>query len=940
MEIKLNLKKFNFLKFIRLNTNMTTSKSDIKNPDYIPTTTNEFLSLYRLSAEDRLTTRITHTALPNPGVKTGGSFHIPTDKLEDFLKAYAKDVFEGNQIFHLTEAHHPEVSPILIDLDFRQKIEDNPEIKKVYTHDDIKVYLKEYHRILSQYIDEQDLKENEIAFVMEKKNASKGKGNEIKDGVHIVYPQLCPSYKIQFLARYDMIKSDVVNDLFKKIKTTNDTRNVIDHSVIRNNNWFMYGSTKPGSEPYIITAIYEMGTGECVPQPLKNWKAPLKTLKYLSISYKKTLTPIKYGIDESVKQKYQLLPNQDKDNSEKHNHPSQKKSSTPIDSSIESRKANKNKVDDKEYDLIDKLTRECLSGKRATLYEDWIRVCWCLSNIDYRLEEAFVEFSRKAPSGKFDEVGCRNEWARSQTRIMERRLGVGTLHKWAKEDNPTKYREISRDSLGKLMYCSMNKTHSDIARYIYEKLKHEFKCSSISHSKWYHYMNNRWVHNERGNNLKKKISSEVSHDYSDYSTFCNNKSNEFRDDEPEKDNWQHRARTAADIAIQLKKTAFKNSVFTECQELFFDEKFEDELDSNDNLLHFLNGVYDLDKNEFREGYPEDNISLTTGINYIEQLDSDDYEKMTQVEELINKILPIERVRNYVLNLLASFLHGANKEQKFHIWTGVGSNGKSMLIDFYKKTIGDYYGSMSITSLTQGRSGAENASPVLAETRGRRFISLDEAETNDEIKVGFMKQLTGGDEITARKLHSSPITFRPKFKLVLTCNELPSIPANDEGTWRRIRVVEFISKFCDSPDPKKPYEFVADRGLQSKLSGWSEIFMYMLIQYYQNSYVKNGIQEPPEVLKNTASYRSDSDIYSQFVEEFLREDANSCLSIDDIFPIFRGFLQQNNINQSKHTRLELEKRLNKIIGKANTRKKWKGWKVAPNDDDDDEVNDDN
>jgi hypothetical protein len=61
-----------------------------------------------------------------------------------------------------------------------------------------------------------------------------------------------------------------------------------------------------------------MGTGECVPQQLKNWRAPLKTLKHLSISYKKSLTPMKYGIDESVKQKYQLLPNQDKDNSEKH----------------------------------------------------------------------------------------------------------------------------------------------------------------------------------------------------------------------------------------------------------------------------------------------------------------------------------------------------------------------------------------------------------------------------------------------------------------------------------------------------------------------------------------------------------------------------------------------------------------------------------------------
>jgi len=653
---------------------------------------------------------------------------------------------------------------------------------------------------------------------------------------------------------------------------------------------------------------------------------------------------MKFGIEDSVKEKYLAIPETDKDASDRSgkkntNKQGQQSNSNPNNQLEGTRRMNKNKTDDKEFEIAERLAKECLSIKRSNIYEDWIRVCWCLSNIDQRLGDAFVEFSRKCTNGKFEEISCRAEWDKSQNRIMERRLGLGTLHKWAKEDNPTKYKEISRDSLSKLMYLSMNKTHTDISRYVFEKYKHEFKCSSIAHGRWYHYKNNRWVQNERGNDLRKKISAEVSQDYTEYSVYCNNKSNEYKGDEPEKENWFRRSQTASDISIQLKKTSFKGSVFTECQELFFDEKFEEELDSNDNLLHFLNGVYDLDKHEFREGYPEDNISLTTGINYIEQPDESDYEKINQVEEFINKILPIERVRRYVLNLLASFLHGSNKDQKFHIWTGVGSNGKSMLIDFFKKTIGDYYGSMSITSLTQGRSGSENASPVLAETRGKRFISLDEAETNDEIKVGFMKQLTGGDEITARKLHCAPITFRPKFKLVLTCNELPSIPAADDGTWRRIRVVEYISKFCDNPtyDPSaNKYEFLIDRTIQDKLSDWCEVFMYMLIGYYQKDYRVNGVKEPPEVLRNTASYRSDSDVYSQFVEEYLKEDPNSIIGIEDIFFVFKKFLSDNSIDQKgkSYTRRELSKKLIKIIGKTNSKNKWKGWAISSGDDDED------
>ena len=75
----------------------------------------DFLKAHRVSQQDRLHTKITHTALPNPGVKSGGSYHIPIDKMEAFYQVYYNDVFINNKIYHLTEVHHQEVSPILID---------------------------------------------------------------------------------------------------------------------------------------------------------------------------------------------------------------------------------------------------------------------------------------------------------------------------------------------------------------------------------------------------------------------------------------------------------------------------------------------------------------------------------------------------------------------------------------------------------------------------------------------------------------------------------------------------------------------------------------------------------------------------------------------------------------------------------------------------------
>jgi hypothetical protein len=108
-------------------------------------------------------------------------------------------------------------------------------------------------------------------------------------------------------------------------------------------------------------------------------KNALGTLKTLSISYKKHLTPIKVGIEESVREKYETIPQEDKDNSERLNSKKSSPSSKPIN--FDSRKLNRNRIDDKDFELVDKLARECLSPKRATIYEDWVRVCWCLSNV-------------------------------------------------------------------------------------------------------------------------------------------------------------------------------------------------------------------------------------------------------------------------------------------------------------------------------------------------------------------------------------------------------------------------------------------------------------------------------------------------------------------------------------------------------------------------------
>ena len=55
-------------------------------------------------------------------------------------------------------------------------------------------------------------------------------------------------------------------------------------------------------------------------------------------------------------------------------------------------------------------------------------------------------------------------------------------------------------------------------------------------------------------------------------------------------------------------------------------------------------------------------------------------------------------------------------------------------------------------------------------------------------------------MTSRGLFKATSEFKPQFKLMLMCNELPKLAGNDGGVNRRIEVVDFISKFTDNPRP--------------------------------------------------------------------------------------------------------------------------------------------
>jgi len=354
-------------------------------------------------------------------------------------------------------------------------------------------------------------------------------------------------------------------------------------------------------------------------------------------------------------------------------------------------------------------------------------------------------------------------------------------------------------------------------------------------------------------------------------------------------------------------------------------------------LAFNNGVFDFESMEFRPGKKDDCITLCTYCDYVEY-DEDD-ENIKEVNDFLYKLLPDFQKREYTMKLIASCLSGHTFDEKFHLWTGTASNGKSKFTELISESLGDYSFSLPIALITQKRQNANMASPEMAKTKGKRFGYLQEPDKGDEIKVGLMKEITGGDKISTRKLYGEPFEFKPQFKLILCCNDLPKIPSNDQGTWRRIRLISFSSKFVDEPDPENPNEFKKDTGISQKVKIWRSSFVSLLIEYYKK-YKKDGLVEPEEITKFTKEYESENDKYSEFVTDYIVKDSKSALKWITILEFYTKWYRKNYCDEKMDRAKDVKRNFETILGdKVKTVrhedkivKGWKGFDIKYTEDD--------
>jgi P4 family phage/plasmid primase-like protien len=584
-------------------------------------------------------------------------------------------------------------------------------------------------------------------------------------------------------------------------------------------------------------------------------------------------------------------------------------------------------VSEDELIFIKKLVNECLSTSRADNYTDWINLGWVLRNIDYRLLETWVDFSKI--SSVYIEGECQLLW----DKMRKDNMGIGTLRWWAKQDNLTKYNEVVNKSIIRLIDEALGSdgSHFDIACVVYAIFKDEFKA--ITKDNWYKYdrEKHKWVRAREGLELRKILSVDICKKFMErslhYAEHC--------EDPIMKTINEEKSKKCINIAKQLKNASFKDSIMKECRTLFIDDKFEELLDSRSHLIGFENGVYDLKLHIFRDGMPDDYILLSTKNNYI-KYNSELFE-IGEINDFFAKIFTNKNLRNYVMDVLSCIIDGSISQERFYIFTGQGSNGKSKLLDLIQKAIGEYYCILPIALLTQKRAASNAAQSELERTKGRRFAVMQEPSENERLNIGLMKELSGQDRILVRTLFKEPYEFKPQFKMILTCNELPEVPSDDGGTWRRIKVCNFSSRFCENPVANKN-EFHMDLELTDKFDKWKEVFISMMIERHKHIN-PSSIIEPSEVRIATESYKQNNDIIGQFINEKIiidEEIREPRVTITKLYNDFRIWCSSNVIKGKKcPDRNQLKAYFEKLLGVPYDNKGWRGisYKLEDNEDED-------
>ena len=294
----------------------------------------------------------------------------------------------------------------------------------------------------------------------------------------------------------------------------------------------------------------------------------------------------------------------------------------------------------------------------------------------------------------------------------------------------------------------------------------------------------------------------------------------------------------------------------------------DEWDADPWLLNTPGGVVDLKTGRTRANDRGDRMTkITTATPRGE---------CPQWRSFLNDVTGgDQKLQDYLQRMVGYALTGSTREHALFFLYGTGANGKSVFVNTLADILGDYATNAPMDTFMETRTDRHPTD--MAGLRGARFVAAIETEQGRRWAESKVKNLTGGDKISARFMRQDFFEFFPQFKLFVAGNHKPAIRNIDEAMKRRLHLIPFT---ITVPPEKR------DKHLQQKLLAERDGILAWALEGCLAWQRLGRLDPPQQVLDATDEYFEEEDAIGEFLDEDCQQSAVAREAISAIYQRWR------------------------------------------------------
>lgn len=398
-------------------------------------------------------------------------------------------------------------------------------------------------------------------------------------------------------------------------------------------------------------------------------------------------------------------------------------------------------------------------------------------------------------------------------------------------------------------------------------------------SNWIIWNGKRWVEDESEKRILAKAEDTVKRIYQEASRAVDSKAREAIS--------KHACKSESKARIDAMLSLAKRMCPVE----------PDELDADPFKFNVENGTIDLRTGELMPHKREDKITMIAPVEYHPDADCPVFKAF--LDRIMNGD---EALIAFLQRFFGYCLTGDVSEQSILIAYGLGANGKTTLTNVIREVMGPYAITAEFSTFLQERNG-NGVRDDLASLCGARFVSAIEAREGKALDEAVIKQLTGGDPITARHLYGRYFTFVPTFKIWLGTNHKPRISDNTHSMWRRVKLVPFIVTI---PEEEQ------DKELPRKMSEEKTGILSWMVKGCLD-WQRHGLMAPEIVTTATNEYRVEQDFITNFLEDRCNRNEKGKVRAGKLYEEYKDWSVENGLrtlSQFRFSRKLEEKGLKK------------------------------